>query len=101
MEKAYRHDLHTEGVQPGQEPVQCGLIPQRAVQDRLDRLHRSAELLEVKECFGRQDPDEADLVVRRWQQRPPAYGDGMSQRPHVFTSRRATGHAPRVIRHPW
>ena len=39
MEAAYLHDLHTQGLQSGQEPVQRGLIPQRAVQDRLDRLH--------------------------------------------------------------
>jgi hypothetical protein len=68
METAYLHDLHTEGLQPGQEPVQRGLIPERAVQDRLDRLNRGAEQLEVKEGFGRRDPDDADLVVRRWQQ---------------------------------
>jgi hypothetical protein len=65
METAYLYDLHTEGLQPGQEPVQCGLIPQRAVQDRLDRLHRGAEPLEVKKDFGRQNPYDADLVVRR------------------------------------
>jgi hypothetical protein len=65
METAYLYDLHTEGLQPGQEPVQCGLIPQWAVQDRLDRLHRGAEPLKVKQDFGRQDPYDADLVVRR------------------------------------
>jgi hypothetical protein len=72
METAYLHDLHTEGLQPGQEPVQRGLIPQRAVQDRLDRLHRGAEPLEVKEDFGRRDPYDSDLVVRRWQQKLPS-----------------------------
>ena len=40
METAYLHDLHTEGLQPGQKPVKRGLIPERAVQDRLDRLNR-------------------------------------------------------------
>ena len=65
METAYLHDLHTEGLQPGQEPVQRGLIPQRAVQDCLDWFHRGAEPLEVKEGFGWRDPDNADLVVRR------------------------------------
>lgn len=79
METAYLHDLHTEGLQPGQEPLQCGLIPQRAVQDRLDRLHRCAEQLEVNEGFGRRDPDDADLVVRRWQRSPLAYGYGMGK----------------------
>ena len=34
METAYLHDLHTEGLQPGQEPVQRGLILQRAMDDK-------------------------------------------------------------------
>ncbi len=72
METVYLHDLHTKSLQPGQEPVQRGLIPQRSVQDRLDRLHRGAEPLEVKEDFGWRDPDDADLVVRRWQQELPS-----------------------------
>ena len=76
MEAAYLHDLHTEGLQPGQEPVQRGLIPQRAMQDRLDWFHRGAEPLEVKEDFGWRDPDDADLVVRRWQQNSPGDRDG-------------------------
>ena len=79
METAYLHDLHTEGLQPGQEPVQRGLIPQRAVQDRLDRLHRGAEQLEVKEGLGRRDPDDADLVVRRWQRTLQRMAMGMGQ----------------------
>ena len=73
METAYLHDLHTEDLQPGQEPVQRGLIPERAVQDCLDRLNRGAEQLEVKEGFGRRDPDDADLVVRRWHKAPQVW----------------------------
>src|SRR5580700_9411836 len=76
METAYLHDLHTEDLQPGQEPVQRGLIPERAVQDCLDRLNRGAEQLEVKEGFGRRDADDADRVVRRWQQSLPRCGYG-------------------------
>jgi len=53
METAYLHDLHTEDLQPGQEPVQRGLIPQGTVQDRFDRFHGGAEPLEVKQGFGR------------------------------------------------
>ena len=101
MKAAYLHDLHTEGLQPGQEPVQRGLIPQRAMQDRLDWFHRGAEPLEVKEDFGWRDPDDADLVVRRWQQKlPKRMTMGMGQEPHVLASRCAARHALRVIRHP-
>ena len=53
VKTAYLHDLHAEGLQPGQEPVQRGLIPQGTVQDRFDRLHGGAEPLEVKQGFGR------------------------------------------------
>ena len=49
--------------------MQRSLIPQRAVQDRFDRLHGGAEPLEVKQGFGRENPDDADLVVGR--QRSP------------------------------
>ena len=57
METAYLQDLHAERLEPGEKPVQGGLIPQRAVQDRFDRLHRGGEPLEVKQGFGREDPD--------------------------------------------
>ena len=100
METAYLHDLHTEGLQPGQEAVQRGLIPERAVQDRLDRLNRGAEQLEVKEGLGRRDPDDADLVVRRWQRTLQRMAMGMGQMPYVLASRRVAHHAPRAIRHP-
>jgi hypothetical protein len=39
MEAAYVQDLHAECLEPGQEPVQGGLIPDGAVQDRFDRFH--------------------------------------------------------------
>ena len=39
METAYVQDLHAESVEPDQEPVQRGLIPEGAVQDRFDRFH--------------------------------------------------------------
>jgi hypothetical protein len=65
MEAAYLDDLHAEGLEPGEKPVQGGLVAQGAVQDRLDWLHRGAQSLEVKQDFGREDPDYADLVVGR------------------------------------
>lgn len=33
------------------------------MQDRSDRLHGGIEPLEVKQCFGRNEPDDADFVV--------------------------------------
>jgi hypothetical protein len=69
METAYLYDLYAERLEPGQEPVQGGLILQGAVQDGFDRLHRGVEPLEVQQGFGREDPDYADLVVGR--QRSP------------------------------
>jgi hypothetical protein len=39
METAYVQDLRAESVEPDQEPVQRGLIPQGAVYDRFDRFH--------------------------------------------------------------
>ena len=71
MEATYLQDLHAEGLEPGQEPVQGGLISQWAVQNSFDRLHRGAQPLEVKQGFRREDPDDADLVVGRWQRSSP------------------------------
>ena len=39
LEAAHFHDLYTEGLEPGEKPVQGGLVAQGAVQDRLDWLH--------------------------------------------------------------
>ena len=74
MQTAYLDNLNAEGLKPGQEPVQGGLIPQRAVQDSLDRLHRGVEPLEVQQGFGRQDPDDADLVAGRGKTAPSLSG---------------------------
>jgi len=70
METANFHDLHAERLEPGEKPLQGGLVAKRAVQDRFDRLHRGAQPLEVEQGFGREDPDYADFVVRRWQRSP-------------------------------
>ncbi len=70
METADLHDLHAERLEPGEKPLQRGLIPKRAMQDRLDRLYRGAQPLEVKQGLGREDPDYADFVVRRRQRSP-------------------------------
>lgn len=65
METAHFHDLHAEGLEPDEQPVQGSLVPQRTVQDRLDRLHRRAQPLEVEQHLGREEADYADLVVGR------------------------------------
>jgi hypothetical protein len=70
VQTANFHHLHAERFQPGEKPLQGCLIPKRAMKDRLNRLHRGAEPLEVEQGFGREDPDYADLVVRRWQRSP-------------------------------
>ncbi|MFY9926466.1 MAG: hypothetical protein WAK82_00535 [Streptosporangiaceae bacterium] len=70
MDTMYLQHLHTEGLEPGQESVQGGLIPEGAMDDSFDRLHRGAEPLEVKQGLGRDDPDDPDLVVGRWQRGP-------------------------------
>ncbi len=73
------YHLYAESLQPGQEPVQGGLIPERAVHNRFDRLHRGVKALEVQQGFGREDPDDADLVVGRRQCSPQHVRDGQGQ----------------------
>ena len=79
METAYLQDLHAEGLKPGQEPVQGGLVLQGAVQDRFDWLHRGVEPLEVQQGFGREDADDADLIVGRRQRGPQLVTTGNGQ----------------------
>jgi hypothetical protein len=81
MQTADLNDLHAEGLQPGQEPVQGRLIPQGTVQYRFDRLHRSVKALEVEQGFGREDPDDADLVVGRRQSSPQHVAMGKARTP--------------------
>src|SRR5260370_19255387 len=70
MEAVHFDDPHAERLEPGEKPVQGRLIPEGAMQDRFDRLHRRGEPLEVKQGFGRENPDYADLVVGRRQRTP-------------------------------
>ena len=81
METTYRQDLHAEGLQPGQEPVQCGLILQGAVQDRFGWLHRGVEPIEVQQRFGREDADDSDLIVGRRQRGPQLLRRAMANTP--------------------
>jgi len=83
METVHFHDLNAEGLQPGQQPVQRGLVPEGSVQHGFDRLHRGGEPLEVKQNLGRYDPDYADLVVGRWHHSPQPVGTSNAQVPTV------------------
>jgi len=76
--------------------VQRGLIPQGTVQDRFDRLHGGAEPLEVKQGFGRENADDADLVVRRCQRSPQLVAMGKGQLLHVPVFGSVAPHALRV-----
>lgn len=44
---AYLENLHAKRLKPGQQPVQGGLIRQRAVQDRFDLLLGGGKPLEI------------------------------------------------------
>jgi hypothetical protein len=91
METAYLHDLHAECLEPGEQPVQGGLIAERAVQHGLDRLNRGGQPFKVEQSFRRYDPDHADLVVGRWHCGPQAWSVcAMAQLPRSrFAARRA------------
>ena len=84
MEAAYFHDLDTERLEPGEQPVQGRLIAKRAVQHGFDRLNRGGEPFEVEQGFGRDDPDYADLVVRRWHRGSQLVGMRNAQAPTVL-----------------
>jgi len=47
-EAAHLKNVHAEGLEPGQQPLQSRKIGKLAVQDGLDRLDGSAEILEVE-----------------------------------------------------
>jgi len=48
QEAADFYDLHGEGLEPGERPMQSCLILERAMYHRLDRLDRGGEPVEVK-----------------------------------------------------
>jgi hypothetical protein len=64
------YDLHAEGLEPGEQSVQGGFILNGAVNDRLDRLDRGGEPVEIEQGLGREDARYPDFVVRRWHRRP-------------------------------
>ena len=63
-------DLDPECLEPGEQPIQRRLIPDRAMQDGLDRFHRGRQPVEVEQRLGRDNTRYPDLVVRRWHRSP-------------------------------
>jgi hypothetical protein len=89
LEAPYLQDLDAESLKPGEEPVQGGLITQRAVQDGFDRLTASVEPVEVEQSFRREDSSYPDLIIRRWHRGAPSRSEfGRGQLPRSrFTAR--------------
>jgi hypothetical protein len=71
LEAANFQDLHAERLEPGQQPVQCRLILERAVHDGLDLVHGCVQPVEVEQSLGGEDSRYADLVVHGRHRRPP------------------------------
>jgi hypothetical protein len=70
------YDLYAEGLEPGEQAVQGGLILNRAVNERLDWLDRGAEPIKIEQGLGREDAAHPDFVVRRWHRHPQKLGIG-------------------------
>ena len=68
------YDLDAEGLEPGEQSLQGGLILNGAVNDRLDRLDRGGEPAKIEQGLGRKDARYPDFVVRRWHHRPLPLG---------------------------
>ena len=66
----YLQNLDAESLQPGQQPLQSGLILERAVQDGADRLDRGTEPFEVEQNLRRENTGYPDLVVGRCHEGP-------------------------------
>ena len=63
MLAAYLPDLDPERLEPGEQCVQCCLIPERPVHDRLDRLDRGGELVEIKQNLERENAGDPDFIT--------------------------------------
>jgi hypothetical protein len=101
LEASYLQDLDAECLQPGEEPVQGGLIPKGAVQDGFYRLYRGGEPVEIEQSFRREDSSYPDLIVRRWHRGPPVdrkSGVANFQDPAFL---RAAPHSRRMNSSPW
>ena len=67
---AYLPDLDAERLEPCEQCVQRCLVPERPVHDRLDRLDRGGELLEIKQDLERENTGYPDLIAGRWHRDP-------------------------------
>ena len=61
---AHLDDTRADDLEPGQQPLQRRKIGKLTVQHGSDRLHGSVEVLKVKQRLGRDNPGNADLVMR-------------------------------------
>ena len=68
------YHLHAEGLEPGEQPVQGSLILNRAVKERLNRLDRGFEPVEIDQGLGREYAGYPDFVVRRRHRGPQQLG---------------------------
>ncbi len=57
-------NMRAEDLKPGEEPLQRRKIGKLAVQHGLNRLHGSGEVLKVQQRLGRENPGNAELVMR-------------------------------------
>ena len=64
VQAVHLENMRAEGLKPGQQPVQRRKIGKLAVQHGLNRLHGSGEVLKVQQRLGRENPGNADLVMR-------------------------------------
>lgn len=72
MQSPDLYDRDAEGLEPGEQCVQGGLILNGAVNDCLDRLDRGGETANIEQDLGRDDARYPDFVVRHWHRKPLA-----------------------------
>jgi hypothetical protein len=61
---AHLENMRAEDLKPGQQPLQRLKISKLAVQHGLNRRHGNGEVSKVKQRLGRENPGNADLVMR-------------------------------------
>ncbi len=83
-EAAHLENVHAEGLEPGQQPLQSRKIGKLAVQHGLDRLNRSAEVLKIEQRLGRKNPGNADLIMRWCHSGPPSWSERANHSHHTL-----------------
>ena len=63
MPAPYLPDLDPERLKPREQSVQRGLVRERPVHYRLDRLDRGGELVEIKQNLERKNAGYPDLIA--------------------------------------